>query len=351
MSRLTVSILCRNEGALHLAHSSFNKALGLTSLWNPIASTANQTVLSSALSLGSGGTILELISSPAFSNTRWGKKEQVRLLSIDLGGNGEKGSRALDHALSIAAKERSGRLTAASFLSSIGLSSFAPQMPPGPFVLAPSSETKESLLEKESVEIENVQNEDNNDENSTISISEVVLGAHSSLLYDNACSALETVGATQDPTSLSVWRLPSDRKYAPAIRLIPGNHSALALSCGNYLPRLRERLQDHIAELSQTEQSFRNYGERHSETGSVRQIAVRGIPALQGLDIRLMEGYAPGNVRSFWIESEQCYDDDVDPALNPPGSHISKQQSLSCASVVGMEVMSTVRTRLGLRRI
>ena len=351
-SRLTVSILCRNEGALNLAHSSFNKALGLSTLRAPVASSSNQ-VFSSALSFGrggGGGTILELISSPTFSNTRsWRKEEQVRLLSVDLGGNEERGDRALDHALSLAAKERSGRLTASSFLSSIGLSSFAPQLPLGPFVLPPTTTDKtEQFIKNEAENVEVSSNSDDNEE--VLSCSEVVLGAHSSFLYDTACSALEIIGATQDPSSLSVWRLPSDLQRAPAIRLIPGNHSALALSCGNHLPRLRERLQDHIAEFSKSEHSFRNYGERHSETGSVRQIAVRGIPALRGLDIRLMEGYAPSNIRSFWIESEQCYDDDVDPALNPPGSHISKQQSLSCASVVGMEVMSTVRTRLGLRR-
>ena len=342
-SRLTISVLCRNNEALSLAHTSFNKALGLSTLTNPTLCSTNQSS-SSSLLLGKNG-LIELVSSPVFSNMKWIKGEQIRLLSVEVSNNLKRihRQRALDHALSIITNERSGALTAASFLSSIGLASFSSVPHIGPFVLTPTN------TDNELEEVNDIQKkeEDDDDDDEILSISEVVLGAHSSILFDTTCTALETVGAKQDPTSLSVFRLPNSTS---AIRVIPGKHSALALSCENFLPRFRERVQDFISENNNTSfPELRNYGERHSETGSIRQIAIRGIPALQGLDIRLMEGVAPDNIRPFWVEGENCYDDDVDPALNPAGTHVSKQQSLSCASVVGMEVMSTIRTRLGMR--
>jgi len=341
-SRLTISVLCRNNEALSLAHTSFNKALGLSTLTDPTLCSTTQSS-SSSLLLGKNG-LIELVSSPVFSNMKWIKGEQIRLLSVEVSNSLKRKhrQRALDHALSIITTERSGALTASSFLSSIGLASFSKLPHLGPFVLTPTNNDNE--LEEQSDIQKKV---DDNDDDEILSISEVVLGAHSSILFDATCTALETAGAKQDPTSLSVFRLPNSTS---AIRVIPGKHSALALSCENFLPRFRERIQDFISENNNSSfPELRNYGERHSETGSIRQIAIRGIPALQGLDIRLMEGVSPDNIRPFWVEGENCYDDDVDPALNPAGTHISKQQSLSCASVVGMEVMSTIRTRLGMR--
>jgi hypothetical protein len=162
-----------------------------------------------------------------------------------------------------------------------------------------------------------------------LSLAEVVLGADSHALFVAAQRTLEAAGAAH---AAAVWRLP--HAASAPLRLLPGRSSALSLACGaEALEALTQRLRLPLR------------GERRGAvgTGAAHYAAVSTLPALAGLDLRLVEAGAAAP--SYFVEPSAAMDEDVDPAMNDPEDP-RKQQSLSCASVAGMDLVSTIRMRL-----
>ena len=77
--------------------------------------------------------------------------------------------------------------------------------------------------------------------------------------------------------------------------------------------------------------------------------ATVSLPELAGLDLRLVR--AGDGPPAVWVDSAAEMADEVDASMNPedPKTHAGKQQSLSCASVAGLQIASTVRMRMAGR--
>lgn len=209
-----------------------------------------------------------------------------------------------------------------------------------------------------------------------VGVREVVVGQADGPCLSRCVSVLEAVGAGRDPSNLSLYRLPQQRQDdAPCLRMLPGHYSALicgvwssstagswytstegqasaeaagaGAGAGEAIAAVVERVRAYHASTRSAggRDPIQVHGERRGAPGGAQLLVA--LPALQGLDLRLCT--APGPL-PFFTESATAYDDDVDPALNPPADDPRKAVSLSCQSVVGMEVVSTVKVKLGIAR-
>jgi hypothetical protein len=127
-----------------------------------------------------------------------------------------------------------------------------------------------------------------------------------------------------------VWR--THCGTLPRLRLLPSAYSALVFHAdslqgvgGGGVPGVELHL----------------HGQRHGfeGAGGSGQLRARG-PALAGLDVRFCASAA---VAPYFAEDEATLTDVMDPALNDTEG---KKNMLACKSIVGMDLVSTLRLRL-----
>lgn len=212
-----------------------------------------------------------------------------------------------------------------------------------------------------------------------LTLKELVLGAEDMGIFHASQAALEAAGARRHPAAPAVWRLPVDAagpahrgmSATPAVRLIPSRYSALVFHAPAPLSELEGVLLSRLGAAGDTSGSGEGDAlrspsrPRHQSTavraaaqatqaGSVSLYGVRrgdeesgqlalSLPALHPLDIRFC---ASQRHAAFFNERPETMSDDVDPATNPPADAPSKQVSMACPSVVGMEVRSTIKRRV-----
>lgn len=210
-------------------------------------------------------------------------------------------------------------------------------------------------------------------------LKELVLGAEDMGIFHASQAALEAAGARRHPAAPAVWRLPADAAApahsgmtsSPAVRLIPSRYSALVFHAPAPLAVLEGVLASRLAAAGDGSAGSENDGFRSpsrprqqstavraaaqaSQAGSVSLYGVRrgdedsgqlalSLPALHPLDIRFCASLRHA---AFFNERPETMSDDVDPATNPPADAPSKQVSMACPSVVGMEVRSTIKRRV-----
>ena len=333
----SVTLLCRDATALSRAHDAL-LGLGLSSAWAPRAGHA-ALCASAGVSLGQS-TTLELVAAAPSVHWRWpSEASALRLVSANLVADAA-GDAAHDAAGGDAASDSAGGAAdgddlvcgdvlaallggggegAGTLLASVGLGRWMPQAPVGPVVTLSAARPQRGVPSRAPAP----------PVAASLSLAEVVLGADSHALFVAAQRTLEAAGAAH---AAAVWRLP--HAASAPLRLLPGRSSALSLACGaEALEALTQRLRLPLR------------GERRGAvgTGAAHYAAVSTLPALAGLDLRLVEAGAAAP--SYFVEPSAAMDEDVDPAMNDPEDP-RKQQSLSCASVAGMDLVSTIRMRL-----
>jgi hypothetical protein len=159
-------------------------------------------------------------------------------------------------------------------------------------------------------------------------LKEIVLGVADGESFAALQATLAAVAA-RTRSSLSVWDLSCGT--LPLLRLLPSSYSALVFHAGS----LGERSASPHLEL---------HGQRHGVEGEAGsgQLRLRH-PALEGLDVRVCAARAPQPV---FAEDEATLTDVMDPGLN---NMRSKSVSLACKSIVGMDLISTLKLRVSGR--
>jgi hypothetical protein len=140
--------------------------------------------------------------------------------------------------------------------------------------------------------------------------------------------------ARRNRAALSVWTAPCGIN----LRLLPSAYSALVFwgACGEAgdLEALGERLRTSGGGAVEL------YGQRSGAVDSASNGQLRfSHPTLHGLDVRFC---AAGRTPAFFNEARETLTDRMDPALNDMQS---KSVSLACKSIVGMDMVSTLRLR------
>jgi hypothetical protein len=390
----SVTVLARDAKVLDGAYAALVDSLGLRALRDPAPITSASSSSPSSTSLGGGGlsaavsldgrTALELVTVPqvpwAWIDREGRPPQLLRLLSVNIGGgerrgngggNGEASSppvfpSAADVAAAVGGG--AGRARVLTFLSSVGLSAFASVPHVGPFVsfgAAGGEEGEEAGSPSSSSSLSS-----SSSSSTHLSLLEIVLGLGEGKGFSDGQAAMERAGATRDASLPSVWRLPpgggggaggggggaaASSSLSLHLRLLPGRYSALVLAAAPSAAGADAR-KDWLARVAGRSSSAKGaaahdavvvvegYGERRGTAGS-GQAAVR-LPQLQGLDIRVAASPSARPLPCF-NEPPESMEDEVDPRLNPPADDPRKQVAMGCPSVVGMEVASTLRMRLG----
>ena len=159
-------------------------------------------------------------------------------------------------------------------------------------------------------------------------LKEIVLGVADGESFAALQATLAAVAA-RTRSSLSVWDLSCGT--LPLLRLLPSSYSALIFHAGS----LGERSASPHLQL---------HGQRHGVEGEAGsgQLRLRH-PALEGLDVRVCAARGP---QPAFAEDEATLTDVMDPGLN--NMH-SKSVSLACKSIVGMDLISTLKLRVSGR--
>jgi len=297
--------------------------------WRPLALPAGG--LSAGVPLGGAGApLLELLCAPAL-RARWDARagrapERARLAAVVLSSSRGAAPRAPGAALAaLAARAEGARGAVRAVLDSLG---FPPQAhDDGPLIVdgdegaggaggAGGADAGDAALPAAGA------------------LKEVVVGATSDGALAAALArarALEAaLGAARDARALSAWRL---RGCGTSLRLLPSRYSALVLHAGGALAPLAAAVGGGGAAAL--------HGARHGEAGAA-QLRVTA-DALAGLDVRFCD-YA--GARPFFNEAAETLTDAMDPALNRDPSDPAAQASLACKSIVGMDLVSTLRMRM-----
>jgi len=157
---------------------------------------------------------------------------------------------------------------------------------------------------------------------------EVVLGCEDGEAFMNTQSLASTV-CIRDPNVLSIWKAPGGRHF---LRLIPSSYSALI-----FHPVSMSSVEERLGEQGITSELYGMRRGSSTETGQLRVFH----EALAGLDIRICTSRFP---RHVFCETRQTLTDVMDPSLN--GDHAASGASLACKSIVGMDMVSTLKLRL-----
>lgn len=168
-------------------------------------------------------------------------------------------------------------------------------------------------------------------------VKELVMANDATSMSKNV-EVLEEQQASRLPQALTVFRL----ARGPAIRLVPSEYSSLVFGVPAEMgfDDIESTVRAAIPHAS-----LSLYGVRRGDEAS-GQLLLR-CPELNGFDIRYckLPSHAP-----FFNEPPETMHDDVDPTINPDPESVLKKQSLHCGTVAGMEVMATIRRRLGRHR-
>jgi hypothetical protein len=177
-----------------------------------------------------------------------------------------------------------------------------------------------------------------------LALREVVIGAAAPRSFAASLAALRAAGAARSGALPSVWAVhaagrggvlsgdhgatpPSPQPPMPVgVRLLPSRYSALVFATGGggTLTEAREALLE-AAGGGADALSVVWHGERRGDPGS-GQLLLR-VPSLEGLDLRL-DATPHGLHAHGFNEGDGAYDDDVDPALNPPDGHDAGRRQL-----------------------
>jgi len=168
-------------------------------------------------------------------------------------------------------------------------------------------------------------------------LKELVLGVPDGGALAAAQERLAAI-ATRAQGSLAVWHLHCGT--LPRVRLLPSAYSALVFhtaSLGDLLARSSSSSSGSSAGLAL-------HGQRHGVDGVAGngQLRARGA-ALAGLDVRFCSS---AGVPGMFAEDERTLTDLMDPQLN---NVEGKKEALACKSIVGMDLVSTLRLRLSGR--
>jgi hypothetical protein len=357
-----VTVLARSDAALDAAYATLVEALGFGGLREPSSSSSSSSSPSHAspplllrgprrsatVSLD-GRTALELVTVPQVP-WAWVDREDrppqlLRLLSVNVADN-EGGHLAApwgwESEVAAAVGSGAGATRVLSFLSSVGLGAFTSVPHVGPFIVHGGGGWRGEQRPA------TTQPSQPTPPPAAASLVEIVLGLGEGKGFAAGESMLSGLGAARHAAFPSVWRLPqtlSPTPHSPSLRLLPGRYSALVVA-------ILGGADARAAYLSRAVESgaavAHGYGERRG-TALSGQAALRH-PSLHGLDLRLAAGSAAGAAAvplPCFNEPPEAMEDEVDPRLNPGADSPGKQQSLGCPSVVGMEVASTLRMRLG----
>lgn len=171
-------------------------------------------------------------------------------------------------------------------------------------------------------------------------LKEVVLGCEDGEPFATT-QALAGIVARRDREVLSVWRT----QAGPHLRLIPSLYSAIVFHPGRAAATSQEEeveedplraVRDSLASRSIP---YEMYGVRMGSTTVTGQLQLLD-GALAGLDVRVCpSGLGPSH---HFNEARATLTDVMDPSLN---ANANKEVPLACKSIVGMDLVSTLRLR------
>jgi len=180
---------------------------------------------------------------------------------------------------------------------------------------------------------------------SRVGLKEIVAGESTERAFSEAEEALRDAGGARDRRALAVWRF---GEAGAGVRVLPSRWSALVLrveeleAAGASL----EGLADVGTSMHALRAGAPRTGRGATGTPLHGQMLVAS-PHLPGLDLRVTSDV---EFQPYWAESDAASNEHVDVALNPPEGSALQKASLSCASVVGRQVLSGWRGRLGFLR-
>jgi hypothetical protein len=154
--------------------------------------------------------------------------------------------------------------------------------------------------------------------------------------------ALAATVARRDREVLSVWRT----QAGPHLRLIPSLYSAIVFHPGGekkLLPLEEGGEEDPLRavrdSLSSRSIPYEMYGVRMGSTSVTGQLQILD-GAFSGLDVRVCpSGEGPSH---HFNEARATLTDVMDPSLN---ANANKEVPLACKSIVGMDLVSTLKLR------
>jgi hypothetical protein len=320
----------RDANALHAAYQVLeSSALGFASAWSPMELRGGR-VLSAGVTLG--GPVIELLSSPSLP-ARWddrGDRAPARALLASVNFASKANSPAAP-GLSVSALEArvavdGARARVLSMMSSLGLSARSGVDVGGPaLVVDGDGEGSAAASRTDAAPTD-------------FGMKEVVVGAEGLFLsraLELTASMEASHTAVRDAVAMSAWRM---LHCGTTLRVLPSRFSAIVFGARRgELENLKARLDGCASGVLRGT----IYGDRHGQDGS-GQVVVNS-DALTGLDLRFC---ADAGVRPFFNEAREELTDFLDPRLNPdPGSAAAKT-SMACNSIMGMDLVSTIKLRL-----
>jgi hypothetical protein len=327
----TLTCLVRTPEALDAAHAALRALLaplpGAPPLAEPLPAALPPGARHCALPLGPRLALELLHLPPTLLPFHWREGQQLHLVSARLCGSAEG---ALAPLLAQAAAARS---RVAGALHGLGLLPAGLALPQLQLHLPAAAPAPAAGAQQQ-------QQQQQQQPLAEGALKELVLGVPEGSALA-AAEARLAAAATRARSSLAVWH--THCGTLPRLRLLPSAYSALILHAAS-LPEAAAR---HAEGGGGGGSGVRLelHGQRHGVEGVAGngQLRVRGA-ALAGLDLRFCSsaGAAPG----LFAEDEATLTDLMDPALNNIGA---KKEALACKSIVGMDLVSTLRLRMSGR--
>ena len=313
----SVTILMRDAAALDAALAALTSAaLGFVPAW--AAARGAQGAVSAGVVSAGGGAALELLAAPALA-TRWDDRAgrapaRAALAAVNLARAGGASSpfASLD---ALAARVARPAGVVRSALAALGVHPLDGSEAGGPLLTVDGAAGGDDDAAPAG--------------GASGGLKEVVLGVEGAFL-DAALGVLEASrGAARDAVAMSAWRL---RGCGTVLRVLPSRYSALVVHAPGGLAAVAAR---GVAGVL--------HGARRADPAAAQLLVASD--ALAGLDLRFCAHAGGAAARPFFNEARDVLTDVLDPRLNPePGD--SRDASIGCRAVSGMDVVSTLKLKL-----
>ena len=339
--------------------------LGFKTAWSPI--NLHGGSLSAGVVPGGGGPVIELLTTSPSLHVHWDDRKgrppaRALLASVNLASEkrGARGGARASPGVSLSALSARVAIDGArnrvrSVLESMGLATRGGVEVGGPAIVIDGSYdfSQNSTGTVPSLEIVSdtiaprvVRGSDGGGGGGGGELKEIVIGAEGQFLnsaLDIANTLVQNQAAARDLVASCAWRL---LLCGTTLRLLPSRYSALVLSApkGETLNAIKMRLDNTNnagAGAGASSLSVSIYGDRHG-TANSGQILVT-CDELAGLDLRYC-GFS--GARPFFNEAREELTDFLDPKLNPEQGSDAANTKMNCRSIVGMDLVSTIKLRL-----
>jgi hypothetical protein len=314
MALRSLSVITRSPSALEAAYTAITSVLShpAASCISPHPHSSVPGVLASSVAVSSSLSLQLLHIPPSLLPYTWTGSKQVHFV----GGNWSASAASDALPLLLAASAQSVQAKVLGLLQQLSLPVGLP-LPSPRLELEPSA----AAAAGDAPPWQDGQ------------LKEVVLGVEDGGVLSALQGRVSSM-ATRTPSSLSVWRPRCGT--LPLLRLLPSHYSALVFHTASLAALAAAQGEGSSAAAARLELHGQRFGTVGSGNGQLRLRCA----ALEGLDVRFCEAPTPP---PYFSEDEATLTDLMDPALN---NVEAKSNSLACKSIVGMDLVSTLKLRM-----